>query len=165
MTVRAVRTLPRLADDRRGIAALEFALVLGPFLLLLFFMIELGCMLVADVVIGNASVGLAQAYRRSETAPADLAQARAFVCTKFASFLDCDGKMKIDIRPVGDIDDISNKVIGSNGFKAGKDGDLLVVRIGYAWQGLTPVHRLANLGTSAGGQLVSGSFVRRAGKS
>ncbi|MEZ5825600.1 MAG: TadE/TadG family type IV pilus assembly protein [Geminicoccaceae bacterium] len=165
---RRARILPHpreVGQDERGVAALEFALVLPPFLLLLFALFELGLILIGDIVLHHAVVATAQAYRDDKSAPADLQSARSLVCANLSALLSCGSQLTLDIRPANRLDSNASKVIAADGFDRGNDGDLLVVRASYDWHGVTPINRLANLGTDASGHLVAGSLVRRSNDS
>ena len=158
----AMAHMARMAGDRRGVAAVEFALVLGPFLLLLLSMLELGFILIADISLHHAAMIVARSYRDAETAPKTYAEARALACADMVAFLACDRRFTIDLRAVDQMPlRPPQRMTGLNRFTTGAGSDIVVVRISYDWQGLTPVNHLIDRGDPFAGRLIAASFARR----
>ncbi len=89
-----------LQKIRKGVTAIEFAMVAGPFLYLLGFIFETGLMLFSEYVIEN---GVAQASRMIRTGQVQnqgltKAQFKTLVCGNLATFLDCNTKLYVDVR-------------------------------------------------------------------
>lgn len=69
-------------DDRRGAAAVEFAFVAPMFLLLVFFILQVGLSLFTQVVLDNATNAAARQIQIGSTTGASLSTVRALICSK-----------------------------------------------------------------------------------
>ncbi len=144
----------------RGVTAIEFAMVAGPFLYLLGFIFETGIMLFSEYVIEN---GVAQAARQIRTGEIQSggvtkAQFKDVVCGKLATFLHCQQKLHVDVRSFPTFaaialpnprngTNLSTNVTTNAQFKPGNQLCVAVVRTYYEWELFMPgISMLANLG-------------------
>jgi len=147
----------RFARDRKGAAAVEFALVAAPFFLLVFAILEIALIFFTSAIIEEAVAHAARDIRTGELQTAGQTEAdfRATVCARIQSVADC-GRLRVDVRtfenfastqfdpPVdadGDLDDSGFT------FDPGGAQDIVVVRVFYDWQLLGPgaINGLANM--------------------
>lgn len=82
-----------------GVTAIEFAMVAGPFLMMLFGIIAVGLFYFTTFSLENAieqasrSIRTGQAQRGNMTAD----QFKASVCANVPSFVDCSGKLRVNV--------------------------------------------------------------------
>lgn len=145
------RRSDRFAESEDGVSAVEFALVATPFFLLLFGIIEIGLLFFSHQVLDH---GVGQSARLIRTGQAqmggfDEAAFRADICAQIQVLFSCDGNdLKIDVRTYDSFDDVdlSNPVDDGTkqiddsdfGYDPGVGGDIVVVRVMYAWPVITP---------------------------
>lgn len=165
--------LRRFKKNNKGVTAIEFAMVGGPFMYLMGCIFETGLMLFSEYVIEN---GVAQASRmirtgQVQTEGMSAAQFKDEVCGRLASFLDCENNLHVDVRnfeafadvslpdPM-DGDELSDDVTSDASFAPGEAMEVVVVRVYYEWELFMPGFTyLANV---AGGKrlLTSGAAFR-----
>lgn len=145
----------RFGKDRKGIAAIEFALVAMPFLALMAGIIEFGLSFIVNRTLDHA---VAESTRLIKTGQAqkanfDKAKFKADVCSNMSAFCD-PAKLEIDVRTFDNFASIKNMppMVGNDGNFAGgmnytqsSGGQIVVARAVYAWPMFT-----ALLGTDAG---------------
>jgi Flp pilus assembly protein TadG len=93
--------LRRFAKDERGSTAIEFVLLIFPFTLMMFAVIETGLSFAAQQVLSNATDDVARSLRVGDILPADVTEAgiKALVCGQI-SFLvpaNCPG-LYVDLQ-------------------------------------------------------------------
>ncbi|HAJ47005.1 MAG TPA: pilus assembly protein [Alphaproteobacteria bacterium] len=161
----------RFARDNRGQAAVEFAIVALPFFILLTAALDFGLMFFATSTLDN---GINQSARRIRTGEVTAngvteAQFRQMVCDEINMLLDCDERLAIDVRVFQSFNDIdfpaaldgNGNLTGNFQFNPGTAGDIVLVRIFYAWPMLTPVFGEALENMSGGSRLLSTSVAFR----
>ena len=150
----------RFKKSDRGVTAIEFAMVAGPFLYLLGFIFETGIMLFSEYVIENGVAQAARQIRTGEVQTGGTTQAefKEIVCGKLSSFLHCQDKLYVDIRSFDAFSDIalpdprngsdlSDDVTVNAQFSPGNQLCVAVVRTYYEWELFMPgISMLANLG-------------------
>lgn len=126
--------LRRLLADRRGAAAVEFALTGTIFLGLVLFVIALGFRLYVEVALeyasGRAARILAVDSTQSRSASAESFQAVTF-CPLLSAFLDC-GNVTVALQSVTDYR--TGSQIGQSGpppFSPGQGGNLILLTASY----------------------------------
>ena len=159
--------LRRFKKSDKGVTAIEFAMVGGPFLYLLGVIFETGLMLFSEYIIEN---GVSQAARMIRTGQAQAGKMSASdfktnVCGRLSSFLDCPNKLHIDVRrftAFADVNmpsptkdkELSDDVTKNAQFQPGGPMEVVVVRAYYEWKLFMPgISQLANL--SGGLRLLS----------
>jgi Flp pilus assembly protein TadG len=140
----AVRGLRRFRRNTRGSAALEFAMIAPVFFAFLFPMFEVGITFAADAVLQNAVNDAARQIRTGAVQSAGLTATgfRQMVCDKLTIPLTCDNALlKVDVRvgtAFGAALDQNGQFRNDYQFNPGGPGDVVVVRVLYAWKPLTP---------------------------
>jgi Flp pilus assembly protein TadG len=135
----------------KGAAALEFAMVATPFFVLLFGVIELGLILMAQVDLENAMgaatreirTGLTQSAASSTDQTVQNTNFGIEVCKKMLWMIsDCEHNITVDVRTYGSFGAISLNsapadqaaiLAGKPQFQTGGPGSIVVVRAYYAW--------------------------------
>lgn len=154
------RIVRRFARRQDGVAAVEFALVAGPFFFLLFAIIEIAMVFFAGQLLEAAT---ATASRMIMTGQA---QARSFdqsafkneICSRTNALMNCSG-IAVDVRTytsfgtAGTSKPISGGQVayGSMGYNQGTGGDIVVVRAVYEWPVVMPTFGLT-IGDLANGK-------------
>jgi Flp pilus assembly protein TadG len=153
--------LKRFRKSEKGVTAIEFAMVAGPFLYLLGFIFETGLMLFSEYVIEN---GVAQASRMIRTGQVQnqgltQAQFKTLVCGNLASFLNCQSKLYVDVRqfntfnaialPQPIVNGMLNPAVSTGAqYQPPQPRCVAVVRVYYEWPLFMPIisQALANVG-------------------
>lgn len=145
--IASVRDLVRRED---GATAVEFAFVIGPFLFMLFAVLELAIVFSVSVMLENATVDTSRRIRTGELQTAGGATATSFrndVCAHMPWMeAQCRERLQIDVRTFQQwadaqpVDPIQNGEFneGALKFDAGKAGSIVLVRAYYRWPLLTP---------------------------
>ena len=151
------KALLRFRGNRRGSAAVEFALVAPMFFALLFAIIETALMFFSSQVLETIAqdsarailTGQAQAQGGSVAAcqtvpntvsPCDQTTFKAFVCTKIPALFDCS-KLYVDVVSTSSFGTLSLTDFGNScsfnpsgmQYSAGTSGQVVVVRLFYQW--------------------------------
>ena len=160
-----------LARDRSGAAAVEFAIVAAPFLLLMMAILEVALFFTASSVIENGVVEAARDIRtgRFQADGSDEADFRADLCARVSAVADC-GKLAVDVRTFDDFSgaDFTPPVNEEGGlddggftFEPGGAGDVVVVRVFYEWQLFMPSGGLGIANMAGNKRLISGTTAFR----
>ncbi len=162
--------------DRRGVAAIEMAIVTWPFLAVMFAILEQGIVFFSEFILEH---NVAEAARQIRTGQVNSdssssAQFKALVCPGSTPGIeliyDCS-KLNVDVRtfatfadiatglpePVNDDDELNPL----NNFATGAELSVMVVRAFYEWDTLTPslFTRMDNLGN--GNRLIAATTTFR----
>lgn len=140
--------LARLKRETSGATAVEFAMIAAPFFFLLFAMIEVAAVFFVGTVLENAVLEAARQVRtgQAQNAGMSLGGFRTEICNRIAVVGNCD-RLEIDVRVFenfGDVDQ-SNPIdpggaLDTSGFgwDPGDAGDIVLVRVFYRWNLMTP---------------------------
>lgn len=151
------KKLEAFANDNRGIAAVEFALIAMPFFFLIFGLLEVCVIFIMSSILEHAAgeaarqirTGQLQTFGHVDTATAQAAF-RTDVCDELFGLMSCDTRLKIDVQKfnsfsttggssldfdgtTGDLDDTGF------GFVAGGQNEIVVIRVFYEWDLIIPV--------------------------
>lgn len=141
--------LGRLAKDRSGATAVEFALVAGPLFLMLCAVLELGFVFLLSSTLDNATMEIARTVRTGRVDPNATADTfRNQICDKLGWLQGrCQDDLSIDVRTFSGFSNMNppNPVSSSGAFDKGQlayqpggPGDIVLVRAFYQWKLLTP---------------------------
>lgn len=152
--------LRRFSRNRRGSAAVEFALVAPIFFGLLFAILELAMVFFASQVLETVTQDSARVIMTGQAQNASFTQAqfKNLVCSNVVAMFDCVNGISIDVQSysafasinIADPIDASKNFVPPNNYLPGGPGDVVVVRLFYQW----PVFvtgfgfNLANVGTN-----------------
>lgn len=138
------RTVQRFARGKEGVAAVEFAMVAAPFLVLMFAIMETALIFFASQTMETAVADSArlimtgQAQSQNFTA----AQFKTAVCARVGGLFDCAGGLQVDVKTYTGFGSINNsKPVDANGnlqtssfgYQPGGPGQIVVVRLMYQW--------------------------------
>jgi len=135
--------LRRFRRNRRGSAAVEFALVAPIFFAVLFAIIELALVFFATQILETVTQDTARLIMTGQAQGASFTQAqfKNAVCAKLAVMFDCVNGVSIDVKnyptfstvDVSDPIDASKNFVPPNNYLPGGPGDIVVVRLFYKW--------------------------------
>jgi Flp pilus assembly protein TadG len=166
---RLTAALVRFLRARRGAMAVEFALVVLPFLVMLFAVLELGLVFMVSTSLENATEAAGRRIRTGEfqtsgsTSKADF---KTVVCNNMTWLASsCTTNLYVDVRTFADFTTLSNApALAGAGFNPnatcwspGEPTDIVLVRTYYEWTLITPLLNAAleNKGAGSGKRLIS----------
>lgn len=160
---RVVQLARAWRQDDRGSTAIEFAMVGTPFFMFLFGIFGLGMYFFTTFSLENAveqasrliRVGLVQ--QSGMTAE----EFKQEVCSKLPAFVDCDGKMRINVQSYSDFGsivppactDTDGNLVPPHGtsYNTGGSSEVVLVTVCYEWDlaGVLPFLKLGNMPNGA----------------
>lgn len=149
LTARLHQNFHQYAEDRRGLAAVEFALIAAPFFFLLFGLLEICLLFVMSTVLDHAVAEATRPLRTGEAQKNELSemQFRLAICDRMMGLLKCNERLHIDVRtidsfantpnnnPLNSVGEVNNEDFG---FAPGGPNDVVAVRIFYEWDLIVP---------------------------
>jgi Flp pilus assembly protein TadG len=137
------KTLRRFRRNRRGSAAVEFALVAPVFFALLFAIIETAIVFFAGQVLETVTQDSSRMIMTGQAQVAGYGKAefKTYVCGKINVLFDCAGGISIDVQSypgfsgvsISDPIDSGKNFVPPDNYNAGGPGDIVVVRLFYQW--------------------------------
>ncbi|QCK88648.1 pilus assembly protein [Phreatobacter aquaticus] len=141
------RIVRRLQNDEKGVAAVEFALVAGPFLFLLFAIIEVAMVFFAGQVLETATSNASRLIMtgQAQSGSFDATAFKNEVCKTTNALMSCSG-IAVDVRTYTNFSSASQSKpvtggvvnYGTMQYSQGSGGDIVVVRVVYEWPILMP---------------------------
>ncbi|WFU16253.1 TadE/TadG family type IV pilus assembly protein [Bradyrhizobium sp. CB3481] len=135
--------LRRFRRNRRGSAAVEFALVAPMFFAVLFAIIELALIFFASQILETVTQDTARLILTGQAQNAGFTQAqfKNEVCAKLVTMFDCTNGVSIDVQSYKSFDlaniadpiDAGKNFVPPNNYLPGGPGDVVVVRLFYKW--------------------------------
>lgn len=157
---RATAQLRRLRQRQDGATAVEFAMVAGPFFFLLFGLLEICIVFIISTVMEQAAEDAARAIRTGGYVGTDGVPLQASICTGMIELFDCANALRVQVDSPSAFDTViaSGYEASPGAFKAqttipfdtGDGGDIVVVRVLFRWELITPFlsRPLSNWGDS-----------------
>lgn len=157
-----MRIFRSFIKNRKGSAAIEFAILALPFIVLIFAIIEIAIMFFVD---SGLDAALHKAVRQVRVGTAkssswNLATFKTAVCSQLSYSFSCSANLKVravvitDMASVSKVNPIVNGALTvTEDFNIGGSGDYVLVQAFLTWD---PVLKLY---TFAGGRLSNGSYV------
>lgn len=145
------KRLETFAHDKRGIAAVEFALIAMPFFFLIFGLLEVCVIFIMSSVLEHGASEAARSIKTGQfqTGGFTEAQFKQAVCDELFDLMSCDDKLKLDVKtfsnfagtsapsPIdattGDLDDSGFT------FSPGAQNEIVVIRVFYEWDLIIPL--------------------------
>jgi Flp pilus assembly protein TadG len=137
------KTLRRFCRNRRGSAAVEFALVAPVFFALLFAIIETAIVFFAGQVLETVTQDSARMIMtgQAQTGGFSQAQFKTYVCGKISVLFDCVNGVYVDVQSypgfsgvsISDPIDAGKNFVPPNNYNPGGPSDIVVVRLFYQW--------------------------------
>jgi Flp pilus assembly protein TadG len=139
-----LRDARRFGRRKDGATAVEFGLVIFPFLAILFAIVEIALVFYAGQVLETATADSARRIMTGEVqnAKMDAAAFKADLCARLQALFNCATGVHIDVRkftsfssatlnqPVNEDGELDTSDFG---FVPGTQGDIVVVRVAYEW--------------------------------
>lgn len=135
------RWLGGLLRNRDGSAAVEFGLVVLPFCVMIFAILEVALIFTLDSVLENAAIGTGRLVRTGQASAQGMtaAQFKTELCSRMSIFSgDCESKATIDVRVIPQFNTTPPDPLAGEGFDPsgltyanGNPGDLILVRVWY----------------------------------
>ena len=137
------QALRRFRRNRRGSAAVEFALVAPVFFALLFAIIETAIVFFASQVLETVTQDSARTIMtgQAQTASQTAAQFKTSVCNRISVLFDCTNGIYVDVQSypgftsvtITDPIDGGKNFVNNMKYCPGNAGDIVVVRLFYQW--------------------------------
>lgn len=145
-----IRLARRFRRAREGATAVEFGMVILPFMFMMFAVFELGMIFMIDSTLENAVIDTGRLVRTGQAQASAMTQEtfKDEVCSRMTIFeTPCEANLKIDVRTVTDFGsappdpmaDGENFNDGETGYDAGSARELVVVSAWYKQTLLTPL--------------------------
>lgn len=141
----------RFSGDRSGATAVEFALVAGPLILMLFAIMELALVFIVSSTLDSATADVARTIRTGavqKDGGGSADKIRTDICGKISWLPEatCEANLSVDVRTFSQFTDITAPDPVKKGkfdksqllYSPGKQGDVVLVRAFYRWKLLTP---------------------------
>ncbi len=158
----------RFGNASRGAVAVEFAIVLLPFLVLMFGTIELGMIFLASSTLQTATDIAARQLRTGEFQATSTTkdQFKTLVCNNMTWLkTPCSSYLTVDVQTFANLADVggasaidpSNLKPNTTCWSPGQAGDVVLVRTYYEWHLFTPLlnQSLVNMGSGSGKRLIT----------
>jgi Flp pilus assembly protein TadG len=132
----------RFHRDQSGAAAVDFAIVLLPFLAVLMAIIESAVVLLAGQVLQTAATNSARMILTGQAQNGNwgLTQFQNNVCASLTVMFNCGSNLHIDVRSFSSFSSVSlpsadncNGTANNYTYQPGNPGDVVVVRLIYRW--------------------------------
>jgi Flp pilus assembly protein TadG len=154
-----LKRLRSWADDRSGVAAVEFAMIAVPFFFLIFGLLEICVLFIMSSVLEHGLNEAARGIRTGQLQGTGTFDKDAFedvICAEIFDLFACEGKIELDVKSFNSFSSTTNpSPIDGEGeldtedfeFEPGGANDIVVVRAFYEWELMTPILSapLANL--------------------
>ncbi len=144
--------LGRFFRRKSGVTSVEMAMLALPFLTILFAIIETGYMFFLAIMLEGATGDAARQIRTGsvQQSGSPLVQFQAVLCDRLFGMIQCPAKVVVDVRNYSRFDAANPPAMAGNQagstFAPGNPGDVIVVRVAYTWNFITPLlsNALAN---------------------
>lgn len=152
-------------------AALEFSLVIVPFITLLFGIIEATLIFFASSTLENGMDDVARHIRTGQVQAGEMSAeaVRTILCDRVSAILKCSDELIIDVRRFDSFSTVTTgPVLDAGGvltitpeFDPGGAGDIVLVRVFYVWPVLTPLLDASLSNMDGNNRLLSAAAVFR----
>lgn len=167
---KALRLKRRFVRSEHGSVAIEFALTAVPFFTLLFAIVEAGMIFFVNAELDNALNDAARLIRTGQAQTANMTSTQLVqnICDDVVMVSNCTTNVKIDVRTFSSFASVSfpppvdadGNIVNSLQFSMGNAGDIVLIRVYYIWNIVSPLPvGLAN--NTAGTRLLQSSVAFR----
>ncbi|MEQ1618217.1 MAG: TadE/TadG family type IV pilus assembly protein [Terricaulis sp.] len=170
----AMRPFARFAAEKRGAAAVEFAIVLLPFTLLTIGVAEVGLVGYSQSALDFAVNETARQIRTGQAQQGGLnqTQIKDMLCDEMGNliFIDCTADMFMDVQRFDSFVEAATVaspmqndefVTSSFGYDPGAPSDIVVVRAFFRWRPLTPAFRDLFKNVANGDRIIASTMMFR----
>lgn len=135
----------RLVKDQKGATTVEFALLVAPFLAMLFAILETAIIFFAGQTLETAAADSARLIMtgQAQTQGFGAAQFKNAVCARIYGVFNCQGGLFVDVKKYSNFSSINNSQLPKDatgkldtsgfGYNPGGPSDIIVVRLVYQW--------------------------------
>jgi Flp pilus assembly protein TadG len=138
------------AEDNRGAAAVEFAMISLPFFFLIFGLMEVCLLFIMSTVLEHSISEASRQIRTGQAQQGGFTEVafRQLVCDQLFDLLDCDSKLYVDVQELAnfgsanmDLPFAGNGSVDDSGFgfNPGGPNEIVAVRAFYEWELMTPI--------------------------
>lgn len=142
--------LEAFAADKRGIAAVEFALIAVPFFFLIFGLLEVCVIFIMSSVLEHGASEAARSIRTGQFQQGGFGEVafKNAVCAELFDLMSCGDKLSFDVKTFSSFAGTNNpSPIDSGGdlddsgfaFNPGGQNDIVVIRVFYEWDLIIPI--------------------------
>ncbi|MGH1421364.1 MAG: TadE/TadG family type IV pilus assembly protein [Hyphomonas sp.] len=151
LTPRLIARWNAYADDRRGSAAVEFAMIAVPFFFLIFGLIEVCILFIMTTVLEHSINEASRDIRTGQVHQSgtfDQAAFRQSICDQLFEMLECNANLHIDVRRINSfssasmadpLDEDGNFDDSQMSYQPGGREEIISVRVYYEWGLMTPI--------------------------
>ncbi len=147
---RLLAKLQRWADDENAVAAVEFAMIAIPFFFLIFGLLEVCVLFIMSAILEHGIGEAARTIRTGQLQENGFGQVafKTAICAEMFDLLNCDSKLRFDVKTFDSFGNtIAPSVLDDDGnldsenfeFSPGAANEIVVVRVFYEWDLMTPV--------------------------
>jgi len=145
------KRLDAFAADKRGIAAVEFALIAVPFFFLIFGLLEVCVIFIMASVLEHGASEASRAIRTGQFQQGGFGQLafKNAVCAELFDLMSCDDKLSLDVKTFGSFAGTNNPSpidpdtgdLDDSGFafSPGAQNEIVVIRVFYEWDLMIPL--------------------------
>jgi Flp pilus assembly pilin Flp len=155
--------LTRWRVDENGVTAVEFAMVGMPFFMMLFGIMAVGLIFFTTFALESAVEESARLIRTGQAQESGMtkAQFKAEVCSRAPRYVDCDGKIRVNVQSFSNFSDIvppscldgGGNLVPPAGtvFHPGAVSEVVLVTVCYEWElaGKIPFLQLGSMTNGA----------------
>lgn len=150
LTPRLQSRLEHWVKRTDGVAAVEFAMIAAPFFFLIFGLLEVCVLFIMSAVLEHGISEASRQIRTGQMQEGGFGQVafKNAICAELFDMLACDSKLRLDVKTFSDFSSTDNpSAIDGDGdlddsdfeFSPGNANEIVVVRVFYEWELLTPV--------------------------
>lgn len=139
----------RFVRAERGSVAVEFALTAIPFFTLLLAIFEAGMIFFVNAQLDNALHDTARLIRTGQAQNASMTATQLVqnICNEVVMVSDCTNSVKIDVRTYSSFStvafpspvDADGNIVSALQFSMGNAGDIVLIRVYYIWNIISPL--------------------------
>ncbi|MGI9413900.1 MAG: TadE/TadG family type IV pilus assembly protein [Hyphomicrobiales bacterium] len=140
----------RFKRNSDGSSMIEFGMIAMPFLALLIAIFETTLIFFTQSALETGVANAGRMIRTGQVQADGITenQFKGLVCDSLAGYLDCNSKVTVDVRSFSDFASISlpaaldedGELAGGTEFTPGDSSEVVVVRVFYVWDMMTPDH-------------------------
>ncbi|MBB4568921.1 TadE/TadG family type IV pilus assembly protein [Rhizobium leucaenae] len=163
--------LRRFLADRRGVAAIEFAILALPLFMFIFAIIEVSLMFFIDSALDASVQRISRTIRTGEAASSKitLADFKSQICDDMLLAFECSGNLLVKVDVLSDIStvastnpiDSSGKLAVTETYNIGKGSDYILVQAFLPWTAVVNFFTLSSAELSDGRYLLGSSVLFR----
>jgi hypothetical protein len=166
--------LRRWRSDDQGVTALEFGMVAAPFFMLLFGIIGIGLYFFTTFTLENAVEQASRILRTGQAQQANMTaeQFKTKICELVPGFVDCAGKLKVNVKSFEDSEDITpaslprcldggGNLSSATEYDPGGASKVVLVWVCFEWEFAKSIPFLNFSDMSSGGRLIQATTTFR----